>query len=82
MSRIAMSRIHPEIQRKEREAEPLILLHMPELVVPQRVGRLAREHEDMAEGDPDIATAREDEVRQPAVADVQEASVTEARPRE
>ena len=82
MCRVSVFRIEPQIQRQEREAEALVLLHVADLVVPERVGRLAREYEDVAERDRGIATAREDEMREAAVAYIEEAAVAETRTRE
>lgn len=77
-----MFRIEPQIQRQEREAETLVLLHVPDLVFPERIGGLAREYEDVPERDGGVATAGEDEMREAAVAYVEEAAVAETRPRE
>ena len=82
MCRVSVFRIEPQIQRQEREAEALVLLDVPDLVRPERVGRLAREYEDVAERDRGIATAREDEMREAAVAYIEEAAVAETRTRE
>lgn len=77
-----MFRIEPQIQRQEREAEALVLLHVPDLVSPERVGRLAREHEDVPQRDRGVAAAGEDEMREAAVAYVEETAVAETRTRE
>jgi len=82
MYRVAMLRIQPEVQRKERETETLVLLHVPELVSPQPIGRLEREHDDVPEGDGRVVSTGEDEVRETTIAHVDEASVAEPRARE
>jgi hypothetical protein len=74
-----MFRIEPQIQRQERKAEALVLLHVPDLVFPERVGRLAREHEDVSQRDRGVAAAGEDEMREAAVGYVEEATVAETR---
>ena len=82
MCRVPVLRVEPQIERQERESEALVLLHVPDLVLPERVGRLAREYEDVAKRDGGIATASEDEMREAAVADIQKAAVAETRTRE
>jgi len=82
MRRISMLGVQPQIQRKERQTETLVLLHVPQLVSPQRVGRLAREYEDMSEGYRGVPAARQHEMRETAIAHVEEAAVTKTRPRE
>jgi hypothetical protein len=80
MRRVAVLRVQPQVERKERETDALVLLRVPELVSPEHVGRLAREHHHMAEGDRGIATTREDEMRESTVAHVEEATIAEAWP--
>ncbi len=55
---------------------------MSKLVSPERVGRFAREHHHVSEGDRGVASTREHEMRQTAVAHVEKAAVTEPRARE
>jgi hypothetical protein len=82
MGRVPVLRVEPQIQRQEREAKALVLLHVPDLVFPERVGRLAREYEDVPKRDRGIATAGEDKMREAAVAYIQEAAVAKTRTRE
>ena len=77
-----MLRIEPKIERQEREAETLVLLHVPELVTPQPVGRLEREHDHVPESDGRVVATGEDEMREAAITYVEEASVTESWTRE
>ena len=74
--------IEAQIQRQECEAQALVLLDVPDLVRPERVGRLAREYEHVPESDRSVATSGKDEMRETAVAHIQEAAVTETRTRE
>lgn len=77
-----MFRIEPQIQREEREPEALVLPHVPELVSPQPLGRLEREDHDVSEGDRRVVPTREDEMREAAVAHVEETAIAEARAHE
>ena len=70
MHRIAMLRIEPQVERKERETEALVLLHVAELVSPQPIGRFEREHDDVPEGDGRVVPAGENEMREPAIAHI------------
>jgi len=79
MYRVSMFRVQAQVQRKERETETLVLLHVPELVSPQPIGRFEREHDDVPEGDGRVVPAGENEVREPAIAHIQEASIAESR---
>ena len=79
---VSMFRIEPQVQRKEGETKALVLLHVPELVTPQPVGRLEGEHDDVSEGDGRVMPAGEDEVREAAIAHIEKASVAESRTRE
>jgi len=74
-----MLRIQPQVQRKERETETLVLLHVPELVSPETIRRLEREHDDVPEGDRRVVATSKNEVGEAAIADVEEASVAESR---
>jgi hypothetical protein len=82
MSRVPVLRVEPQIQRQEREAEAFVLLHVPDLVFPERVGRLVREHEDVPKRDRGIATTGQDEMREAAVAYIEEAAIAKTRTRE
>jgi hypothetical protein len=82
MRGVAVLRVEPEVERQERETQPFVLLGMPELVSPERVGRLARDDDDVSERDRGVAATREHQMREAAVAHIQEAAVAEARARE
>ena len=82
MRGVAVLRVKPEVERQERQTEAVVLLHMPKLVSPECVGRLAREHHDVSEGDRGVPATREDQVREAAVAHIEKAAVAEARTRE
>jgi len=64
------------------ETQTLVLLHVPELVSPQPIRRLEREHDDVPEGEGRVMPTGEDEMRETAIAHVEEASVAESRTRE
>src|SRR5258708_5638955 len=72
----------PEIQRNEREADAVVLLDVAALVRPERVARLACADDHVAEGDRRVAAHRDQEMRQPTVAHVEETAVSNTRPRE
>jgi len=77
-----MLRIQPQVERKERETETLVLLHVPKLVSPQPIGRLEREDDDVPEGDRRVMPTGEDEMREAAIAHIEEATLAESRTRE
>ena len=77
-----MLRIQPQVERKERETETLVLLHVPKLVSPQPIGRLEREHDDVPESDRRVMPTGEHEMREAAIAHIEEAPVAESRTRE
>ena len=77
-----MPRVQPQVERKERKTETLVLLHVPKLVSPQPIGRLEREDDDVSKSDGRVMPTGEDEVRETAVAHVEEASLAESRTRE
>src|SRR4029077_11153108 len=51
MRAIAAAEHEPEVERDEREADPLVLLGVPALVQPQSVARLVRADDHVAERD-------------------------------
>jgi hypothetical protein len=77
-----MFRIQPEIERQEREAEPLVLLNVSQLVSPKALGRLEREHDHVSESDRGVVPAGQDKVSKAAVAHIEEAAIAKARTRE
>ena len=77
-----MLRVQPQVERKERQTETLVLLHVPELVSPEALVRLEREDDDVPEGDRRVMPTSEDEMREAAIAHIEEASVAESRTRE
>src|SRR5436190_2832758 len=81
MQRVSAAREEQEVERKERASDPLVLHRVPQLVAPDRGGRLARGDDHVAERDRGVAAARQDQTREAAVADVKEASVPETRTR-
>ena len=82
MRAITAPQHEPEVQRNEREADPLVLLDVPPFVEPERVARLARADDDVPECDRRIPAHRHQDVCETPVGDVEEAAVTDARPRE
>jgi hypothetical protein len=82
MPGVSVPGVEPQVQREEGETQPLVLLHVPELMAPQRVGRRAGEDHDAPEGDRHVVATREHPVREAAVAHVEEASVAKTRTRE
>lgn len=76
-----MPRVPDEVQREERAAEELELLNVAQLVSPDRGARLARTHDHVTERDGAVPAAHQKEVREAAVADVEEAPVAHARDR-
>jgi hypothetical protein len=75
-------RVQPQVERQEREAEPLVLLDVPELMPPETIGRLEGEHDDVSECDRRVVPSGQDEVSETAVAHIDEAAIAEARARE
>jgi hypothetical protein len=82
MRAITTSQHEPEVQRDERETDPLVLLDVPSFVEPERITRLARADDHVSERDRGVATHRHEDVRETPVGHVQEAAVANARPRE
>jgi hypothetical protein len=82
MRAITTSQHEPEVQRDEREAEPLVLLDVPSFVQPEGIAWLARADDDVSERDRRVATQRDEDVREAPVGDVQEAAVADSRQRE
>jgi len=82
MRAITASQHEPEVQRDERETDPLVLLDVPSLVEPQRLARLPRADDDVPERDRREAAHRHEDVREAAIAHVEEAAVANARLRE
>jgi hypothetical protein len=78
---IEVTELHavPEIERKEREAEPLVLPDVPELVTPRRLVGLGRRHDHMTEGNRAKTASSENEMRDAPVADIEEAAVPATR---
>ena len=65
-----MTHVEPEIERKEREPVSLVLLHVHELMTPQRGRRLDGEDDDVTQRDRDVAATGQDVMREAAVADI------------
>ena len=82
MPAIAASQEEPEIERDERETDAVVLLDVPSLVRPQRVARLSRADDDVAERDRRVAAHRHEEVREATISHVEEAPVARTRPGE
>jgi len=82
MRRISVFRVQPQVQREERETDALVLPHVSKLVSPECVGRFAREDHHPSERDRGVASTGEHEMRETAVAHIQEAAVAEPRARE
>jgi hypothetical protein len=82
MRAIAAAKHEPEIQRDERESDPLVLLDVSALVEPERVARLTRADDHVPECDGREAAHRDEQMGKPAVGDIEEAAVAYARPRE
>jgi len=77
-----MLRVQPQVERKERQTETLVLLHVPQLVAPQPIGRREREDDHVPEGDGRVVPTGEHEMRETAIAHIEEASIAESRTRE
>ena len=82
MLAITVPRIEPEIEREKSQSVSPVLIDVDHLVAPHHVGRLAREHDDVAERDRDVAATREDAAREATIAYVEEAAVSKTRRRE
>jgi hypothetical protein len=80
MRAVSVPCVELQVEREERETEALVLRDVAPLVTPQRVARLARGDDDVAERDRGVATLREHAPRERAVGDVEEAAVAKARP--
>jgi hypothetical protein len=78
---IAVLRAIPEIERKERETESLVLRDVTKLVAPDRGRRLVRRDDDVPERDRAEAASREDKTRETAIAHVQKTAIAPAWPR-
>ena len=78
MARVPAPEVEPEVQRKEREPDPLVLREVPQLMAPDRRRRLARGDDDVTERDRREAPSRQHEPREAAVDDVEEAAVPES----
>jgi hypothetical protein len=79
MRAIAASQHEPEVQRDERETDPLVLVDVPSFMQPQRVAWLARADDDVPERDRSEAAHRYEDVREAAIGHVEEAPVANAR---
>jgi len=77
-----MLRVQPQVEREERETESLVLLDVPELVPPEAIGRLECEDDDVPESDGRVMPTGEHEMREAAIAHIQETSIAEPRTRE
>jgi hypothetical protein len=82
MRAITTSQHEPEVQRDERETDPLVLLDVPSFVEPERIARLARADDDVPERDRGVPAHGHEDVRDTAVGDVEEAAIANVRPRE
>ena len=79
MLEVAVLRAIPEVQRQERQPEPFVLRDMPHLVTPYGWRWLDARDDDVAEGDRAEAAPRQNEIREPAIAQVEKAAVSTAR---
>jgi hypothetical protein len=79
MVEISVLRAVPEIERQERQPESFILRDMPQLVTPHRGCRFEARDDDMTERDRAEAPARQDEIRETTIADVEKAAVAASR---
>src|SRR5439155_1117132 len=59
MARVPAPEVEPEVQRKEREPDPLVLREVPQLMAPDRRRRLARGDDDVTERDRREAPSRQ-----------------------
>ena len=82
MGPITAPQHEPEVQRDERESDPLVLLDVPSFVEPERSARLVRADDDVPERDGRVAAHRHERVRETPIGDVEEAAVAHARQRE
>jgi hypothetical protein len=78
MGAVAAPQHEPEIQRDEREPDPLVLLDVPALVAPERVARLVRADDDVPEGDGSVAAHRHEQTRETPIGHLQEAAIADA----
>jgi hypothetical protein len=82
MRAIPAAEHEPEIERDERESDPLVLLDVTALVPPESGTRFVRADDHVPERDGRVATHRDEQVRETAIGHVEEASVTYAGARE
>ena len=82
MGRVPVPREQPEVQRQEGETDALVLANVAKLVPEERGAERHRRNDDVAEGDRDVATAREEAVGQATIAHIAEAAAAKAGPGE
>jgi len=76
---VSVPRAIPEIQGQERETEAFVLRDVSQLVTPDRRRRFDAGNDHMPEGDRAEAAPGQDEIRQTAIADIQEAAIAAPR---
>src|SRR5437773_4703874 len=76
---VSVPRAIPEVQGQERETEPLVLRDVAQLVAPYRRRRFDAGNDDVPERDRAEAAPGQDEIRETAIADVEEAAVATSR---
>lgn len=82
MPRVPDPSVVPQIHRQEKQTETVVLGDVRELVAPSRLIERPGAHDHMAEGDRRISPPREDETREPPIADVMRYSSGPSRPGE
>jgi len=79
MLEISVPHAIPEIERKERQTEAFVLRDVPQLVAPYRGRRFEAGDDHVAERDRAEAASSENQVRQTAIAHIEEAPVATPR---
>lgn len=82
MLEVSVPRAIPEVERQERQTESFVLRDVPQLVAPDRRRRFHARDDHVPERDGAEAAPGQNEVREPAIADVKEAAIATARKRE
>jgi hypothetical protein len=79
MVEITARHAEPQIQRKERQPDPLVLPHVTELVSPNAGSRIGTRDDDVTERDRAEAAQSQDQMGETAVAHVEKAALAHAR---
>ena len=82
MLEISVSHAIPQVERQERQPEAFVLRDVAQLVTPDRGRRFEARDDHVAERDRAEATSGQNEIRETAIAHVEEAAVAPTRPRD